>query len=146
MAVCNKDCFNCIYPDCICDSMDSADYKAAAERDRATGQKRRYIRSEDKIIDSEGRKEYWRLYYHENKEWINARRREKRAENPERYSAEKRRYYLSHREKCIENAKEWQRNNKEKARASRKKYYEKNKERISEQRKQKRRQQRSEKT
>lgn len=134
MAVCNKDCFNCIYPDCICDSMDSADYKAAAARDKETGKKRRYIRRADQIIDTGERKEYWKLYYHENKERINARRRERRLENPEKYRAESKRYYQGHREQCIEKAKEWSKNNKEKKRASSKKYYEKNKERINKQR------------
>ena len=32
--ICNKDCFNCPYEDCINDEMDYEDYKEAAVRDR----------------------------------------------------------------------------------------------------------------
>ena len=32
--VCNRDCFNCIYEDCIDDSMDSDEMRQATDRDR----------------------------------------------------------------------------------------------------------------
>ena len=32
--VCNKDCFNCPFPDCINDEMDHEDYVASAKRER----------------------------------------------------------------------------------------------------------------
>ena len=34
MAICNKDCLHCPYPDCINDDLDYEDYKAAAELER----------------------------------------------------------------------------------------------------------------
>ncbi len=34
MAVCDKDCFNCPYPDCINDQMDHEDYIEASARDK----------------------------------------------------------------------------------------------------------------
>lgn len=32
--VCDKDCFNCTYADCVNDEMDHEDYREAADRDR----------------------------------------------------------------------------------------------------------------
>lgn len=29
MGVCDRDCLNCIHPDCICDELDAEDYRMA---------------------------------------------------------------------------------------------------------------------
>ncbi len=34
LSVCNKDCFNCPFPDCVNDDLDHDDYKALAELDK----------------------------------------------------------------------------------------------------------------
>lgn len=33
MAICNKDCFNCPFPDCVLDELDAEDYRKAKEVD-----------------------------------------------------------------------------------------------------------------
>lgn len=34
MAICNKDCFNCQYPDCVLDELDADDYRESSWLDR----------------------------------------------------------------------------------------------------------------
>ena len=74
MSICNKDCFNCPYPDCINDCMDHEDYVEAAERDRelrSTPEKRK----------------------------LAAQQRAYREANREKLAAQKRAYYEANREK-----------------------------------------------
>lgn len=65
MSICNKDCFNCPYPDCINDCMDHEDYVEAAERDRelrSTPEKRKLAAQQ-------------RAYYEANREKVAAQQR-----------------------------------------------------------------------
>lgn len=60
-AVCNKDCFNCPYDDCINDELDYEDYRAQTENDKAIkdelrGEKSRKVAAQQ------------RAYYQNNKE------------------------------------------------------------------------------
>lgn len=60
--VCDKDCFNCKHPDCICDDMDADDYSVLKE-------------IENQFIIPKGLREkkiaaYRRAYYEANKEQI----------------------------------------------------------------------------
>ena len=83
MAVCDKDCFNCIYDDCICDELDHADYKELAaleseivlpksfsQKRRAACQKAYREANKDKVAA------YKKAYYEANKEKYNRYMRE----------------------------------------------------------------------
>ena len=76
-AVCNKDCFNCPYDDCINDELDYEDYRAQTENDKAIkdelrGEKSRKVAAQQ------------RAYYQNNKEKV---------------AAQKRAYYQNNKEK-----------------------------------------------
>ena len=64
--VCNKDCFNCPFPDCINDEMDHEDYIAAAARDKE-------LRSTPKSKKVAAQK---KAYYEANREKLFQRQRE----------------------------------------------------------------------
>lgn len=66
MSVCDKDCFNCPYPDCINDEMDHADYIASAELDRELQQ----TPKKKKVAAAK------RAYYEANRENASERRKE----------------------------------------------------------------------
>ena len=128
MAVCNKDCFNCIYPDCICDSMDMDDIREADARDKEVRPKRRYVRRAEPISATGDRSEYWKVYYQENKDRINARRRERNKENIEKSREYGRRnyaknketykaYYQNNKEKIMEYQREYRRKKREQKRS-----------------------------
>ena len=89
MSICNKDCFNCPYPDCINDCMDHEDYVEAAERDRelrSTPEKRKLAAQQ-------------RAYYEANREKVAAQQRAYREANREKLAAQKRAYREANREK-----------------------------------------------
>lgn len=86
--ICNKDCFNCPYEDCINDEMDHEDYREAAVRDRElfmTPKKRE-------------RAAYQKAYYEKNKEKRAAYQKEYREKNREKLAAGKKAYREAHRE------------------------------------------------
>ena len=76
MAVCNKDCFNCPFPDCINDEMDYEDYLDAATTER-------------EIILPKSKKEKkaaarQKAYYEANREKVAARQKAYREANREK--------------------------------------------------------------
>ncbi len=83
---CDRDCFNCQYPDCICDDMTYEDWREDLEEYIApkTAAQRR-------IAD------YQVKYYAENKERIAANKAKYRAENKELFRNKTVRYELENR-------------------------------------------------
>ena len=72
--ICDRDCFNCHFDDCICDEMTAADWKEA--------------RGIDDFIHTKTAKEkaivaYQKRYYEENRETIAAHQKRYREENRE---------------------------------------------------------------
>lgn len=72
--ICDRDCFNCHFDDCICDEMTAADWKEA--------------RGIDDFIHTKTAKEkaiaaYQKRYYEENRETIAAHQKRYREENCE---------------------------------------------------------------
>ena len=72
--ICDRDCFNCRFDDCICDEMTADDWKAA--------------RGIDDFIHTKTEKEksiaaYQKQYYEENRESIAAKQKKYREENRE---------------------------------------------------------------
>ena len=63
MNVCNRDCFNCPFPDCIVDGVNAQEYRAARERDLelkyrdeiAAKQRAYYEANRDEIAAKQGR-------------------------------------------------------------------------------------------
>ena len=76
MAVCNKDCFNCPHPDCICDDLDAEDYRKAKEI--------------DKLLHPQTK--------HQKK--VAAKQRAYREANRDKLAAQRRAYYEANRDKC----------------------------------------------
>ena len=77
---CDRDCFNCKFPDCIYDGLEYADYVEQAERDKAlteTPQKRKLAAQQrayreankDKVAAQK------RAYYEANKDKVAAQKR-----------------------------------------------------------------------
>lgn len=81
MAVCNKDCFNCIYDDCILDGLGrapkAADDKAELTKNQVRGRKYYAEHREEQKA-----KKY--AYWIAHKEEINAKRRQKTIEKRKR--------------------------------------------------------------
>lgn len=80
--ICEKDCFNCPYEDCINDEMDHEDYREAAARDRElfiTPKKRE-------------RAAYQKAYYEKNREKRVAYQKMYREKNREKIAAGKKAY------------------------------------------------------
>lgn len=83
MAVCNKDCFHCPYPDCINDGMNTADYRESREIERNVlftptrkQQQLAQYRREYREANKEKIAQYQREYYEANREKIAQRKRE----------------------------------------------------------------------
>ena len=86
---CDKDCFNCKFPDCIYDGMEYEDYVEQSERDKA-------------LTETPERKKLaaqQRAYYEANREKLAAQQRAYREANREKIAAQKRAYYEANREK-----------------------------------------------
>lgn len=112
--MCNKDCFNCKYEDCICD--DDADVREAELSDQIDAslltanqiyyrkqveRKRKYYQdNKDRLCA------YQRKYYRDNKEQIAARMR-----RPE-YAEKKRQYAATHKDALAKSKKEYFTRNK----------------------------------
>lgn len=105
--ICNKDCFNCPYKDCINDEMDHEDYVEAAERDRNLKMMPEKVASRNKAHNS---------YYAKNRERILAKRKVYYEANREKITVWKKKYYAENREKVL---------------AQQKVYYEANREKIA---------------
>ena len=83
MKICNKDCFNCPFDDCINDEMDYEDYVESANRDKdlRSTSKRRKVAAQKKAYREANRDkvaEYQKAYYEANKIRIAENRRRRR--------------------------------------------------------------------
>ena len=87
---CNKDCFNCPYPDCIVDDMSYEEYRESAERDRElkTSQK---SRKEKKTAAKQ------KAYYEAHREEVAAKQKAYREAHKERYNEYMRVYLKEYR-------------------------------------------------
>ena len=86
--ICNKDCFNCPYEDCINDEMDHEDYREAADRNREL-----FMTPEKRKIAA-GKK----AYREANREKIAAGQKAYREANREKIAAGKKAYREANRE------------------------------------------------
>ena len=107
MATCNRDCFNCPYPDCILEELEAEDY---AEQRRI---EREIVNPKSKR--QEKRTAYQRAHYEANREKLTAYRRAYREANREEIAAKQRAYYEANREKLAAYQREYRRKRKEKA-------------------------------
>lgn len=128
--VCNRDCFNCIYEDCIDNDIDSDEIRQAAERDRMFARRTPkqlkdrecYLRTREKRIASSKR------YRDANKEALAERQRIYRREHRDLVNERQRAYYRKTREKAL--AARGTPEAKAKAKACNQAYREANKEKI----------------
>jgi len=86
---CDRDCFNCKFPDCIYDGMEYEDYVEQSERDKALTET-----PERKKLAAQKR-----AYYEANKEKVAAQQRAYREANREKLAAQQRAYREANREK-----------------------------------------------
>ena len=106
MAICNKDCFNCPFPDCINDEMDHEDYlnSATIEKEiilpKSTKQKKLAAQR--------------KAYYEANREKVAAQRKAYCEANREKVAAQKKAYYEANREKLVAQQKAYYEANREK--------------------------------
>ena len=138
--ICDFDCFNCRFEDCINDRLEIEDYIAGENLDRSIitqrGQKKarklsaQAIKSKKEYhsSDVEGKRAYARAYYSLNRE----RLKKYRLENKERKSAYDRRYFEKNREKICERNKVKGLKNKKHLRERQKEWREKNRDKIRE--------------
>lgn len=105
--ICARDCFNCPFPDCVCDEETQADIDAAERRD-------------EQIMAG------WSKH-----EKILRQQREYRRKNRDHAIAASRAYYATHKEYVKEKHAEWYRANREQILAQQKAYRDANKEKIS---------------
>ena len=87
--ICDRDCFNCHFDDCICDEMTAADWKEARGIDdfiHTKTAKEKAIVAYQKRYREENRETiaaYQKRYYEENRETIAAHQKRYREENRE---------------------------------------------------------------
>lgn len=127
--VCNHDCFNCVYEDCIADDPLTYDeIKLSDSFINMGGHTRTYDRdyyqkNREKILEK--RKEYYkknkgklnaygREWRKKNRESVNARFRRYYELNKEKEIERHRIYYMKNKKKCIERAMEYQKKKEEK--------------------------------
>ena len=101
---CNRDCFNCPFPDCIEDEMTAADYDEARERDREIifpkSRKEKQIAAKKKAYREANREEIaakQKAYREANREEIAAKKKAYREANREKYNAYMRDYMKKRR-------------------------------------------------
>ena len=101
--VCDHNCFECPFPDCIADDMTAEELKESIARDRDTNitperKKRRAYReaNREKIADQQ------RAYREANREKIADQQRAYREANREKIADQKRAYYEANREKIAD--------------------------------------------
>ena len=145
-SLCNMDCFNCKFEDCINDRLEIEDYRACENLDRNIIKERRQKKNrklsaqavkskkEYHSSDPESKRAYARAYYSLNRE----RFKKYRLENRDRKSAYDRMYFEENRDKICERnringlknkqhlrerQKEWRDKNREKIREYQRRYY-----------------------
>ncbi len=96
MAICNKDCENCPFDDCINDNMDAQDYRESAQRDKLCmtdrQKKKKAQNRRDYLKKREEKLAYSRAYYRAHKKEFAAYQKAYRAEHRERINAQNREY------------------------------------------------------
>ena len=83
---CNRDCFNCLYPDCVVDELLPEDLNEIAQRDKE-------IRHDNKDNKRKKEAEYNHKYYVSHKKEILERQRKYRAEHRDEINQRKRKNY-----------------------------------------------------
>ena len=117
--ICNRDCFNCPFPDCVCDDESQDDIDAAERRDLQiqagwdSNEKKRRRDARYREKHREKAKINARAYYAANKEYV----KEKHAE-----------WYKANRDRVLAQQKAYREANKDKIRARNKEKYRKKKE------------------
>lgn len=106
--VCNLDCFNCPYPDCIrSENQDSIDWQ------KNNPEKRKAIRRRYYLKNREREKEYQRSYHQEVKDTEEYKamkqklNKKYRQDNLDKLKQKDREYYLRNREKRLEYARKY---------------------------------------
>ncbi len=139
-AVCDMNCFNCKYEDCVNDKLEFDDYVLSNSIDKdiiiqrnekITRKMSKYALQRKKEYKTENRQKemaYAQAYYTLNRE----RFKKYRLENRERKSAYDRAYFEKNRENIIEKNKIYGLKNKEHLRERRKEWRSKNRDKIKE--------------
>lgn len=112
--VCNKDCFNCIYGDCVNDRLDIDDFindEVHREVQLNRNRSNRYVSNHREECRQKSIKYYYEnkdkcnqnssKYAKENKERVAATKRKRYAENPELYKQKQRDYRARKKENEI---------------------------------------------
>lgn len=99
------DCFSCPYFDCIVDGLTMGEYIEAENRDKEYGEPKAPREYTQRSFDCEGRKEYFRKYYQENREHKLRTIREYQKRIGWKYDKDRseyyKKYYQEHKEKKI---------------------------------------------
>lgn len=96
--MCNKDCFNCVFSDCINDEISNDDLTALEEIEKIVG----LIKPKKKSGYTKERK---RQYYYEHKDKFREYKRKYYQENKERLEAYQKEYTAKHRQEIDEKRK-----------------------------------------
>ena len=107
---CNRDCFNCIFEDCIVNELLPEDLKEINQRDREIrfinkDNKRKKIAERQRKYHEEHREEInesQRKYYAAHKDELNERRRKYREEHKEEILKRQRKYRAAHKDELNE--------------------------------------------
>lgn len=101
--ICDKDCFNCKFPDCILDDSDAVDERVLCDLDK---QIEKSMTAEE--LRKQKQREYGKRYYQEHKEECRARAKE---------------YQRTHRWQVKQTKRKWYINNKERVKQQHQEYY-----------------------
>ena len=93
--MCNMDCFNCEFDDCINDRLEVEDFKNSIDEVPKEIKRKREIANKYASNNREKNRIYALNYYYQHKEEQNQRSREYAKENKERVAANKRAKYTS---------------------------------------------------
>lgn len=138
--VCNRDCFNCPYDDCIVDEMTEADLLESIELDRSlfsqTKRRRKPATNQNGCSQAEleKRRAYARAYYHKNRHKLNERQKAYYEAHRDEILAKHKAHYQENRDEIIARRKaylkEYYKINRERISAKKKEYYLKNRSKI----------------
>lgn len=115
--VCDKNCFQCSYDDCIYDGLDQEDYQEEKQIDISLGL--------TKNKKSEAALKANRRYYQKNKEKILTRQKQYWTKNKSKIAEQQHRYYQDNKEKILARNKRYREKNRESIRAYNKARYQK---------------------
>ena len=91
MSVCDRNCFNCVYEDCICDDLNAEDYalQRKVEREIVIPKTRKEVRTAAKK----------KAYYEANRDEIAAKQKAYREANRDEIAAKQKAYREANRDK-----------------------------------------------